>query len=151
MAANASPAVSTAGHTSSMRFQPASTTTRNAGMISASTGTWRPTIAENRSVAWSGLRCMIGAVSRPSTISGLPSPPNATGAVFASSASTTAFTGGKPSAAIIAAVIAIGDPPPATPSSSAPKPNAMSSACSRRSSLNPARTRLMRRTGRSRP
>ena len=63
--------------------------------------------------------------------------------MFASSASTTAFTGGKPNAAIIAAVIAIGDSPPATPSSNAPKANAISSACSRRSSLNPASTRLI--------
>ena len=51
--------------------------------------------------------------------------PKATGAVFATSASTAAFIGLKPSAINITEVTATGVPKPASASSSAPNENAM--------------------------
>ncbi|NYI99079.1 hypothetical protein HNR12_005356 [Streptomonospora nanhaiensis] len=134
---------SSAGHTSRVRRQPARTATSSAGTTSDSSGSWRPAMAENSSVAVSGSVSIRGPATVPSTISGLPRPPKATGAVLASSASTTALIGWKPRAAIMAAVMAIGEPPPATPSSSAPNPKAMSSAWSRRSGLKPESARRM--------
>ena len=53
---------------------------------------------------------------------GLPSPPNATGAVSAiRSASAAALIGSKPIAMSMTAQMATGEPPPARASSSAPK------------------------------
>ncbi len=66
---------------------------------------------------------------------GVASAPNATGAVLATSASTAAFSGRKPSAMSMTEVIATGVPKPASASSSAPKQNAMMIAWIRWSSL----------------
>ncbi len=68
----------------------------------------------------------IGASRPPSVVTGMPSDPNATGAVLAMSASAAAMIGSKPSPASIDAVIATGAPKPAMPSMSAPKQKATS-------------------------
>ena len=57
---------------------------------------------------------------------GVPSAPNATGAVLAISDSADASNGGKPRPINIAPVTATGVPNPAAPSKNAPKQNAMS-------------------------
>ncbi len=54
----------------------------------------------------------------------MPSDPNATGVVLATSASVAAMMGANPRPASIDAVIATGAPKPAMPSMSAPKQNA---------------------------
>ena len=69
---------------------------------------------------------------------GVPSAPNATGDVFAMSASAAACNGENPVPIISAAEMATGVPKPAAPSTNAPKPNAINSACNRRSADNPA-------------
>ena len=61
-----------------------------------------------------------------SAMIGVPSAPNATGAVFAISDSADASSGGNPSPISIAPVTATGVPNPAAPSKNAPKQNAMS-------------------------
>ncbi len=62
---------------------------------------------------------------------GVPSAPNATGAVLAMSDRPDAASGVKPSPIRIAPVTATGVPNPAAPSKNAPKQNATSSSCSR--------------------
>ena len=126
-------ATSTAGHTPSMPRQPARSTTRYAGMMSEKNGSWRPTMADSAIVVDSTSRPRIGASSPPSVVTGMPSDPNATGAVLATSASTAALMGSNPSPTSIEAVMATGAPKPAIPSTSAPNPNATSSASRRRS------------------
>jgi hypothetical protein len=69
---------------------------------------------------------------------GIPSPPNATGAVFPISASPAAMIGLKPRPISITADIATGVPNPAAPSMNEPKQKAIKIACTRRSSANPA-------------
>ena len=64
---------------------------------------------------------------------GVPSAPNATGAVLAISVSPAAYSGGNPAPIKQRAEIATGVPNPAAPSRNAPKLNAINSACSRRS------------------
>ena len=142
--AKTTPAVRTAGSTSTIRFQPASTTIKKAGMMMEKIGSCRPTMAESASVTgvWSAAPCpMMGAVSRPRVTIGMPIDPKATGAVLASSASTAALIGSKPRLARIAAEIATGAPKPAMPSIRAPKQNATSSAWTRRSPVSRVRER----------
>ena len=67
--------------------------------------------------------------------------PNATGAVFATSATTAARIGAKPSAMSINDVTATGAPNPASASRSAPKQNAMRIACVRWSAENAPKLR----------
>ena len=64
-------------------------------------------------------------VTWASVVIGIAMPPNATGAVSATSARTTAFIGLKPTPTSITEQIAIGVPKPASASSSAPKQKAM--------------------------
>ena len=75
--------------------------------------------------------------SRPVTLLsvriGMPMPPQATGAVLAIKQSKAAWNGRNPSPTRKAAEIATGAPKPAAPSMNAPKQNATSTACSRRS------------------
>jgi hypothetical protein len=66
----------------------------------------------------------IGESRPPSVVIGMPSEPNATGVVFATSASVAAMIGSNPRPASIDAVIATGAPKPAMPSMSAPKQKA---------------------------
>ena len=56
---------------------------------------------------------------------GLPMPPHATGAVLAIRQTTAVSKGRKPRPIIIDAVTATGAPPPPSPSSTAPKANAI--------------------------
>ena len=74
-------------------------------------------------------------VSRPAVVIGMPTAPNATGAVLANSTTVAAFSGGMPSARIMVAVMATGAPKPASASSRPPKQNAMSMAWMRTSPL----------------
>ena len=76
-------------------------------------------------------------------VTGMPSDPNATGAVLAMSAITAAMIGSKPRPASIAAVIATGAPKPAMPSISAPKQKATSMIWMRRSVVSRASERRM--------
>ena len=76
-----------------------------------------------------------------SVMIGVASAPNATGAVFATSATVAALSGRKPSAISMTEVIATGVPKPASASSSAPKQNAMMIAWIRWSSLTEANDR----------
>ena len=73
--------------------------------------------------------------SRPvtalSAMIGVPSAPNATGAVLAISERPDAASGAKPRPMSIAPVTATGVPNPAAPSKNAPNANATSSSCSR--------------------
>ena len=70
--------------------------------------------------------------------SGMPMLPNATGAVFAMRQRPAAYRASKPRPTSMLAAMATGAPKPAQPSRNAPKLNAMSSACSRRSSVSAA-------------
>jgi hypothetical protein len=80
--AKATPLTAITGHTSSIRLNPAITVTSIPGMMRASSGVWRPTICES------------SRVSRPAREApvriGMPKPPKATGAVFASRARAAA-------------------------------------------------------------
>ena len=67
------------------------------------------------------------SVTRASAINGVPSAPNATGAVFPMSASPAAGKGLNPSPINMAAEMATGVPKPAAPSMNAPKLNAIKS------------------------
>ena len=73
-----------------------------------------------------------------SVMIGVPSAPNATGAVLPISASPAAGSGLKPRPISMAAEIATGVPNPAAPSMKAPKLKAISSTWMRRSSARPA-------------
>ena len=66
-------------------------------------------------------------------MSGVPSAPNATGAVLAMSERPDAASGAKPRPMSSAPVTATGVPNPAAPSKNAPNANATSSSCSRAS------------------
>ncbi len=70
-------------------------------------------------------------------MTGVPSAPKATGAVLAIRDRPEAASGEKPSPIRMAAVTATGVPKPAAPSKKAPKQKAISSSCSRRSSVMP--------------
>ena len=76
------PLTTITGQTSNIRRKPDITVTSMPGIISANSGVWRPTICES------------SIVSSPATLApvsmGIPNPPNATGAVFASSAKAAA-------------------------------------------------------------
>jgi len=102
-------------------------------MTTEKNGSWRPTMAERAIVVDSTSRPRIGASRPPSVVTGMPSDPNATGAVLATSASTAALMGSNPRPTSIEAVMATGAPNPAIPSTSAPNPKATSSASRRRS------------------
>ncbi len=80
---------------------------------------------------------MSSPVTAASTMIGVPSAPNATGAVLAMSESPAAQSGEKPRPMRIAAVTATGVPKPAAPSKNAPKLNATSRSCSLRSGVMP--------------
>ena len=127
--ANETPVTSTAGRISVMRFQPAMTTMRYAGMRIENRGSCRPTMAESARVVEVGSDWpSTGATSRPRVTTGMPIDPKATGAVFASRARTAAVIGSKPRLARMEAEMATGAPKPAMPSIRAPKLNATSRA-----------------------
>ena len=129
MAPKLTPATRHAGQTSLSARHPAITQISQNGMMTANSGNWRPTIA---------LRSLSGRCVTPaSAMIGVPSAPNATGAVLPMSDRPAAGSGLKPSPISIAAEIATGVPNPAAPSTNAPKQNAISSAWMRRSSAMP--------------
>ena len=74
-------------------------------------------------------------------VMGLPRPPKATGAVSATSARAIALSGLKPMAMSMTPQMAIGEPPPASASMSAPNEKAITIACTRWSSLTRANDR----------
>ena len=89
-----------------------------------------------RSLAVAAPSCHSGRpVACPSAAIGRPTAANATGTVLARRQRPAAGSAGKPSPTRIPAEIATGAPNPADPSSSAPKPNAIRSACSARSDV----------------
>ncbi len=100
--------------------RPSTRKTSSSGTTRASSGVWRPTTeataSSGRPVTW----------ARVTT--GVPMAPKATGAVLATSATTAALTGSKPSATSITALMATGAPKPASASRSAPKQKAMTRA-----------------------
>ena len=112
-----------------MPRQPAYAAISQNGTISEKTGSWCPIIALSS--------CRSSPVTPASAITGVPSAPNATGAVFAISESALASSGANPRPSRSAAVIATGVPKPAAPSKNAPNANATSSNCSRRSFVTP--------------
>ena len=133
--ANEAPQTSTAGHTPASPRQPAIATTIHAGTSSEKNGNCRPAIAE--------IACSSRPVTFASVTIGVPSPPKATGAVFAMSARHAASSAGKPAPTMSAAEIATGAPNPATPSRNAPNENATRSAWSRWSTVRPITDRFI--------
>ena len=112
--------------------------TRMSGTTSARIGVCRPTIAPSVPRAFASERR--GSLLTPETIGasvtiGMASAPNATGAVFATRATTAALRGLKPSDISMTTEIATGVPKPASASSSAPKQKAMMIAWMRWSGL----------------
>jgi len=125
--ANVTPATRIAGHTSSILRQPAKAQISQNGTITEKKGSCRPTMADS-SISSS-------PVTLARVMIGVPSAPNATGAVLAINASPDAASGEKPRPMRIAPVTATGVPKPAAPSKKAPKQKAISSSCRRRSSV----------------
>ena len=95
------------------------------GRISDIGGRIRPVMALSR--------CSFSPVTPASVRMGLPTPPHATGAVFARRHNVAAWNGSKPRPMRNDPAIATGAPPPPVPSRKAPKQNAISTSCSRRS------------------
>src|SRR5215475_8092313 len=130
---NAAPQTIAAGQVWRTPRRPSTRATSTSGTNSDRIGVCRPTIEPTL------------FTSRPLTVDrvtiGVASAPNATGAVFATSANTAARIGVKPSAINMTAVIATGVPKPANASISAPKQNAMMMAWIRLSSLTPPNDR----------
>ena len=93
-------------------------------------GRIRPTIAFSS--------CVGRPVTPFRTRIGLPTPPHATGAVFARRHSVAAWKCGKPRPMRNEPAIATGAPPPPVPSRKAPKQKAIRITCSRRSDESPA-------------
>src|SRR5579885_1102860 len=124
---NASPHRIAAGRTPFRPFHPHITSNRYDGTITESGARIHAVAA----LKWSSGRPVVAA----SVTIGMPSEPNATGAVLAIRAMAAAENGENPSPASIAAAIAIGVPKPAAPSMKAPKANAIKMACNLRSSV----------------
>ena len=131
--ANEMPATASAGHTSFVFLNPAKTATSQNGIITLKTGSWRPTCAESS--------CRSSPVTPCSAMSGVPSAPNATGAVLAMSESPDASIGANPRPMSSAAVTATGVPKPAAPSKNAPNENAISTSWRRLSAVSCAMLR----------
>ena len=91
------------------RASPAITHTSQTGTISEKNGSCRPAIALSVDRIETPVTCASVRI-------GVPSAPNATGDVFASSASPAAYSGRKPAPSSSAAEMATGVPKPAAPS-----------------------------------
>ena len=127
------PPVRATSHVSRTPRQPSAMATSATGTKTAKIGVWRPTMAPSVSV---GNPDVLASV-----MMGVAIAPYATGAVLATSASTAALSGLKPSASSITEVTATGVPKPANASSNAPNENAMMIAWIRWSSLTVAKLR----------
>src|SRR5437764_1388480 len=110
--AKQTPAVSAAGQTPNIPRKPDIAQTTQKGMIIENKGKSRPTVADN-------VNSSIPVTPFSARI-GVPSAPNATGAVLAISDKPEAASGLKPSWIRIAALTATGVPKPAAPSKKAP-------------------------------
>jgi hypothetical protein len=130
---NESPAVSAAGHACRSPRRPSAMNSRMNGTMNARLDVCRPVIAPM-------CPAIVGSLG-DRTVIGLPRPPNATGAVSATRAMATALSGEKPIAMSMTAQIAMGEPPPASASISAPNENAITSAWTRWSPLTLAKVR----------
>ena len=93
--------------------------------MAAINGNWRPIMAARAGAG--------SPVTAPSTVTGVPSAPKATGVVLNISTNTTASSAGKPQKMSKDAVMATGAPNPAIPSSRAPKQKPMTTKTTRRS------------------
>ena len=131
--ANTMPQPSAGTHASRSPRLPSTMNTRTSGTNTASKGVCRPTI----DATWFRGR----PLTCDSVMMGTAIAPNATGAVFATSATTAARIGAKPSAMSINDVTATGAPKPASASRSAPKQKAMRIACVRWSAENAPKLR----------
>ena len=117
----------TAGQTPSAPFQPEIKIVSQKGRIRVRTGSW-----------WTTMRPISTGSTPdvcPAVTIGMPMLPKATGALLASRQRLAAYSGWNPSPTSIPVVIATGAPKPAHPSRNAPKQNAISSACKRRSAV----------------
>jgi hypothetical protein len=130
MPANDRPLTASAGQTSIVSRQPTMPRTSQNGRIAEIGGRIRPVMALS---AGSG-----SAVTAARTRIGLPTAPQATGAVLAIKQRVAAWNGSKPSPIKNDPAIATGAPPPPVPSRNAPKQNAIRSRCSRLSVDNAA-------------
>ncbi len=123
--ANDPPTTRSAGQTARVCRQEVIVRTSQNGMISDNGGKIRPAVAlrasTSRLVTFERVRI------------GVPIAPQATGAVLAIRQSRAAWNGRNPRPTRKAAEIATGAPKPAAPSMNAPKLNATSTACTRRS------------------
>ena len=118
-----------AGQIWRMPRKPAKAQISQNGTMTEKNGNCRPTMAPSRYGS--------SPVTLASPAIGVPSAPNATGAVLAISESPEAASGEKPRPIRIAPVTATGVPKPEAPSKKAPKENAISSNCRRRSRVTP--------------
>src|ERR1039458_4835617 len=123
MPAKVSPQASSPGHTFSMSRVLHRTRISQKGRMTTMMGRMRPSMA------------LKSASGRPVTATrvrtGLPIPPQATGAELAMRHMSAVWKGGKPRPIIMAPVTATGAPPPPAPSRSAPKAKAIKSVCGR--------------------
>ena len=125
--ANENPTTRIAGNTSNVSSQLTIVRTSQKGTITAVNGRIRPIIL---------FRSPSGRPETAASVwTGVPIAPQATGAVFAIKFKTAAWNGRKPRPIMKAPAIATGAPNPADPSMKAPKQNATSSNCSRRSGV----------------
>ena len=130
MEAKEIPTTAMAGGTSNVSLHETIARTSQNGTIRAVMGRIRPIIAF---ISASGI-----AVTVASIWTGVPMAPQATGAVLAIKFSAAAWNGLNPNPIMNAPAIATGDPKPAQPSMKAPKQNATSNSCNRRSAVIPA-------------
>src|SRR3989442_316748 len=132
---NDAPTTRIAGSTSKVSAHPTIARTSQNGTIMPVMGRMRPIIA------------LKSASGRPETAAsvctGVPIAPHATGDVLAIKLSAAAWNGLNPRPIMKAPAIATGAPNPAAPSMKAPKQNATSSSCNRRSAVMPATDSFM--------
>src|SRR6266566_3559316 len=132
---NDTPTTRMAGRTSNVSAQPTIARTSQKGTMMPVIGRMRPIMA------------LRSASGRPETAAsvctGVPMAPQATGDVLAIRLSAAAWNGWKPRPIMKAPAIATGAPNLAAPSMKAPKQNATSSSCRRRSAVIPATDSFM--------
>ena len=135
--ANTAPAVTATPQVCLSPRTPSTSQTRNSGMNRAMIGDWRPAMWPKVTDAWVALAkapwVRIGKAEFPRVVIGAPIAPKATGAVLATMQTTAARIGFMPAATSMAAVIATGEPKPASASRRAPKQKAIRMASTRMS------------------
>jgi len=132
---NETPTTRMAGSTSKVSLQPTIARTSQKGTMMPVKGRIRPTIA---------LRSDSGRPETAASVcTGVPMAPHATGEVLAMRLRAAAWNGLNPRPIMKAPAIATGAPNPAAPSMKAPKQNATSSSCRRRSAVIPATDSFM--------